>query len=148
MRGLSRRAAAVAAAALITLAACGGGDGGGSADSKEEWEDEHGALVEAYSRDLSAALNTINQGERQNTINTCTQVKDDAIEVRENALPVPNSAVDAPLRSAVDFGIKAADSCLTGARNTDARAVEAAQRDFAEARQAMDEAETALKAWM
>jgi hypothetical protein len=150
MRGLSRRAAAVAAlaaAALITLAACGGGDGGGGADSKEEWQDEHGALVDAYSRDLSAAVNTINQGERQSTINTCTQVRDDAMEVRENAFPVPNSAVDGPLRSAVDFGIKAADSCLTGARNTNADAVEDAQRDFAEARKAMDEAEAAIKAW-
>ena len=118
---------------------------GGGASSKEEWEDQNGSLVEAYSRDLSAAVNTINQGERQNTINTCTQVKDDANEVKSTALPVPNNAVDGPLRTAVESGIKAADACLNGARNTDARAVEAAQRDFAEARKSMDAAEAAIR---
>ena len=147
MRAMVGKAAVTAvAAALMVLAACGD-DGGGSAGSKAEWEEEHGELVAAYSRDLSVALNTINQGERTATLNTCQQVKDDANEVKSTALPVPNSAVDGPLRSAVDLGIKAADACIQGGRNTDARAVEAAQRDFGAARQAMDDAEAALKAW-
>ena len=146
MRGLVRKAAVLATAAVITLTACGGGDGGGT-DTKEGWQDEHGELFEAYSRDLSAAGNTINQGERTLTISTCQQVIDDAKEIKAKALPVPDSAVDGPLRTALDMGIKAGEECLTGARNTDARSVEAAQRDFAEARKAMDEAEAAYKAW-
>ena len=69
MRTLVGKAAVLATAAVIGLAACGGGDGG-SSDTKEGWQDEHGELFEAYSRDLSAAGNTINQGERTLTINT------------------------------------------------------------------------------
>lgn len=148
MSGRAGSAAVLAmAAALLVLAACGGGDGGGGADTKEGWQDKNGDLVDAYSRDLSVALNTINQGERTATISTCNQIIDDAKEVRSQALPVPEAAVNTPLTKAVDTGIKAAESCLTGARNTSARDVESAQRDFAEARKAMDEAEAAIKAW-
>lgn len=137
--------AALAAMAAVTLAACGGD--GGSEDTKEGWQDEHGSLVAAFSRDLTDALNVINQGERTTTLNTCTQVQDDAREVRDSALPVPNAAVDTALRRSVEAGLRAAENCLRGGRETNADAVEEAQRQFAEARQAMDEAESAINVW-
>ncbi|MEW6152551.1 MAG: hypothetical protein AB1673_00980 [Actinomycetota bacterium] len=145
MRRTFRVVAAVAAA--VMLVGCGDGGGEGAATNKAEWEAQHGELVAAYSRDLTAVLNTINQGERTTTMATCNQVIDDANEVKEKALPVPNAAVDTALRKAVDIGLSAADNCLKGARNTEAHAVEVAQREFAEAREAMDEAEAAIEAW-
>jgi hypothetical protein len=54
--------------------------------------------------------------------------------------------VDSALRKAIDTGIQAATDCLKGGRNTDARAVELAQREFADARKAMDEAEAGIQA--
>jgi len=149
MNGRLRRAAAGAAAAasLCLMAACGDGEGGGGGDTKAGWQEDHGDLFDAYSRDLSAVVNTINQGERTATLATCQQVIDDGKELKDTALPVPNPAVDGPLRTAIEKGASGGNSCLAGARNTDARAVEAAQRDFADARKAMDEAEAAYKAW-
>ncbi|MFP5317250.1 MAG: hypothetical protein ACLGI2_03030 [Acidimicrobiia bacterium] len=137
--------AAVVACGLV-LGACGGGEEG--AASKEEWLEEHEALVNAYSRDLVDAVNVINQGERQATVASCTQVNDDAREVREEALPVPNAAVNTHLTKAVEVGIEAAQACLRGARETNADAVEEGQRLFAEARKAMDEAEAAIDDWV
>ncbi len=140
---------AVILVGAVLLGACGGGDGGGG-DSKEAWQEQNGDLVDAYSRDLSDALNTINQGARAATTGSCTQVKDDGTELRKEALPVPNPAVDGPLRKAIDLGLSAADHCLKGAGGSaehGAREVEAGQREFADARKAMDEAEAALKAW-
>ena len=148
MRGGVGRAvaAALVTAALAALAACGGGDGGGKVETKADWEEKNGSLVSAYSRDLSDAINNINQG-APGTVGSCTQVQDDGKDVQETAFPVPNPEVDSALKRAVDSGLKAASDCLRGARSTDARAIEQAQRDFAEARKAMDEAEVAIKAW-
>lgn len=146
MRGGVRRAAVAVALAAVVLAACGGGDDGGEATSKADWEEKNGSLVSAYSRDLSDAINNINQG-APGTVGSCTQVQDDGKEVQEQAFPVPNQAVDAALKRAVDSGLKAAADCLRGARTTNAGAIEQAQRDFAVARTAMDEAEAAIKAW-
>jgi hypothetical protein len=144
-----RRWAAVALviAGATVLAACGGE--GGDDNSKAAWQEENGDLVDAYSRDLSDALNTINQGERARTTGSCTQVADDGKELREKALPVPNAAVDAPLRKAIDVGITAAEHCLQGARAAEhgADRIEAAQREFADARASMDEAEAAINVW-
>lgn len=141
-----RWAVAAVVAVAVSLGACGGGEEG--AASKEEWLKEHEALVNAYSRDLVDALNVINQGERQATVASCTQVVDDAREVREEALPVPNAEVDTHLTKAVEVGIEAGQACLRGARETNADAVEEGQRLFAEARKAMDEAEAALDDWV
>lgn len=143
-----RRWAAVAlvVTAAVVLAACGGD--GGDEDSKAGWQKENGDLVDAYSRDLSAAQNDINQGEKARTTGSCNQVADDARELREKALPVPNAAVDAPLRKAVDIGITAAEHCLQGSRSAQgADDIEAAQREFADARTSMDEAEAAINVW-
>ncbi len=138
---------AAALAAVALLAGCGGESESAGATTKEEWEEEHGELVAAYSRDLTAALNIINQGERTATMATCNQVTDDAKEVQQTALPVPDPAADGALRKAVDVGLKAAESCLAGARATQAHAIETSQKQFAEARAAMDEAEAAISAW-
>lgn len=141
-----RWAVAVVVAAAALLGACGGGEEG--AASKEEWLEDHEALVNAYSRDLVDAINVISQGERQATVASCQQVTDDGREVRSEALPVPNAQVDTHLTKAVELGLDAAENCLKGARETNADAVEEAQRLFAEARKSMDEAEAALDDWV
>ena len=131
----------------IALGACGG-DGGGGASNKAEWEEEHGSLVAAFSRDLDATNNTINQGEKTATLNACTQLRDDAQEMKSEVFPVPNEAVDAPLRRAVDLAIQASDNCLQGGRSAEgARQVEAAMREINDARAAFDEAQAAIDAW-
>lgn len=135
------------AVVVVGLAGCGG-DGGGGTASKEEWLEEHEALVSAYSRDLSDALNVINQGERTATMASCNQVIDDAREVREEAMPVPNAEVNTHLTKAVEVGIEAGQACLKGARETSADDIEEAQRLFADARKAMDDAEAAIDDWV
>ena len=122
---------------------CGGGGGGDS--SPAGWKKEHGSLVNAFDRDLSDAVNNINQGQREVTIASCTQVSETAKEIKKDALPAPG-AVDAPLKAAVDESITGGDNCLKGARNTDAKAVEAAQKNFADARKSLDEAQSGIKA--
>jgi hypothetical protein len=72
--------AGAAAAAVVTLAACGGGGDGKATPA--EWKKKQGDLVAAYSRDLTDAINNINQGSRDNTLSSCTQVSEDAKEVR------------------------------------------------------------------
>ena len=142
-------AAALAVTAAVLLPACGGGDSGGGT-SKAAWQKKNGALVSAYSRDLSDAVNTINQGQRSATTGSCQQVTDDANDLKKQAIPVPNSAVDTPLRKAIDLGLSAAGHCLKGAGSSGsegAREVEAGQKDFADARKSMDAAEAAITAW-
>ena len=134
-----------AALAVVVGTACGGGGGG---TTKEAWRKEHGRLVAAFGRDIDAAGTALDQGERSTTIGACTQLSEDAKEVRKEALPVPDPASDAALRRAVDTAAKAAASCLQGARSGQgADAVEAAQREIADARRAIDEADAALAAW-
>lgn len=149
MRRVWTGAAGLAMVVVIAtgLGACGGDDGGGAA-SKAEWEDEHGELVAAFSRDLDATNNTINQGEKTATLNACTQLSDDAKEMRSEVFPVPNEAVNTALRRAVDLAIQASENCLQGGRSAEgARQVEAAMRELNDARAAFAEAETAIDAW-
>ncbi len=145
MRRSAQAGAALAAVVILGMAAAGCGGGGGGSSSPADWKKEHGSLVSAFSRDLSDAINNINQGQREVTLASCTQVSETAKEIKKDALPAPG-AVDAPLKSAVDLSITGGDNCLKGARNTDARSVEEAQRNFAAARKSLDEAETGLKA--
>lgn len=140
------RVAALVLVVGVLVAGCGGN--GGGATTKEGWLEENEALVSAYSRDLVAALNTINMGERTATMASCNQVSDTAREVRQEALPAPNAEVNTHLTKAVDLGIQAAESCLAGARETQAHAIEEAQRLFADARKAMDDAEAAIDDWV
>lgn len=126
---------------MTMSAACGGGGNGSS--SPAGWKKKHASLIAAYDRDLADAVNNINQGARDNTVASCNQVKETAQEVKK-ALPAPDAAVTTALAKATDSSIAAADDCLKGARATDARAVEAAQREFADARKAFDEADGAI----
>ena len=152
--GASARAArlvltSVAVVAATLLSACGGGDSGG-ATTKAAWQKKNGDLVAAYGRDLTDAVNTLNQGQRAATTGSCTQVADDAKDLRSKALPVPNPTVDSALRKAIDAGIAASDRCLKGAVETGSQGandVEEAQRQFATASKSMDDADAAIKAW-
>jgi hypothetical protein len=139
----------VAALIVAALAGCGGDDGGGT-QSKSAWQREHGDLFAAFEKDLDAAGDTINRGERQATISACTQLGDDAKEMREEVFPVPNPAVDGPLRASVDLAVRAADNCVQGGRTSaehGARQVEAAMRELTDARQRLLEAKAAMDAW-
>lgn len=146
-RRMARTSLALVAAAA--LAGCGGG-GGGKPTSKADWQKKNGSLVTAYGRDLTDAVNTLNQGQRAATTGSCTQVAEDAKQLRSKALPVPNASVDAPLRNAIDTGIAASDRCLKGATETGSQGandVEEAQREFAAASKSMADADAAITAW-
>lgn len=137
--------AALAAIAAVTLAGCGGG--GGKPTTKAAWQKKNSSLVTAYSRDLDDAINNINQGSRDNTLASCTQVSDDGKELRSKGLPVPNAAVDTALRKTLDSADKASADCLQGGRNVQASAVERAMAEFGDARKAMDDTMAAIQAW-
>lgn len=137
----------VAAIAAVVLVMLGCGPSGGPGVSKAAWERGNGELVAAYSRDLDDALDNINQGARAVTVGSCTQVADDAKELGDQAFPVPDGAVDAALRKAVEAGRAAAASCLAGSRGGGARDIERAQAEFADARRALDAARAAITAW-
>jgi hypothetical protein len=136
------RVAAAAVTAAVTVAACGGGGGGG--DTKAGWQKKHGPVIQSFSRDLGDAQNNINKGERSATLSSCTQVSEDAKEVRKEALPAPDPAVDADLRKALDLAVKAAADCLQGGRDVQARAVEAAMAELNDARASLDKAQAGI----
>lgn len=146
MRGL-RGSGAVVSMLALTLVACGGdSDEGGS--SKREWEAEHRDLITAFGRDLDATTMTLNQGEKTATLNACTQLADDAKEMRDEVFPVSNKQVERPLRQSVDLALMASDNCLKGGRHPDgAHQVEEAMRQVADARRAFQEAEGAISDW-
>ena len=148
MRELGRTVARAGEVLLLgTLVACGGDDG---TDTKAGWQKEHGDLVIAYEKDLDAAGDTINRGEKQATISACTQLSDDAKEMREEVFPVPNPAVDGLLRQSVDLAVTGADNCIQGGRTTEehgARRVEAAMDELTDAHQKFLEAKAAIEVW-
>ena len=148
MRRLRRVVLTVAAVAVAaSTGACGGKD---DATTKAGWQKKNGDLVAAYEKDLDAAGDTINRGEKQATLSACTQLSEDAKEMRNEVFPVPNSGVDGPLRASVDLAVKGADDCLQGGRNTaeaGARQVEAAMKELTDARQKFLEAKAAIEAW-
>ena len=144
-----RGRALVATMAVVAIAACGGdGEDDGAATSKQDWERKHGALLAAFGRDLDAANTTISQGEKQATISTCTQLSDDAKEMRNEVFPVPNPQVNRPLREAVDRAIDASENCIRGGRNPEgAHDVEVAMDQLKAARTSFAEAQAAIAAW-
>ena len=132
----------------VTMAACG--DDGASGQTKDAWQKEHADLVAAYEKDLDAAGDTINRGEKQATLSACTQLSDDAKEMKDEVFPVPNPAVDGPLRQSVDIAITAANNCIQGGRSSaehGARQVESAMKELTDARQKYLESKAALEAW-
>jgi hypothetical protein len=144
--GMRRLALAVSAAlAAVILAGCGGSSA--KATTKADWQKKNGALLTAYSRDLDDAITNITQGSRDDTLGSCTQVTEDGKDLRSKGLPISNAAANAALTKALDTGDKAAADCLQGGRNTQARTVEEAQAEFADARKAMDDAMAAIQRW-
>ena len=144
-----RKACALTAALAmaVTLAACGGGD---DASSKDRWWKKHGDLVGAYEKDLDAAGEAIGRGEKQATVSACTQLSDDAREMKDEVFPVPNPAMDAPLRASVDVALTGAGNCIQGGRSSaehGARQVETAMKELRDARQKYLEAKEVFEAW-
>lgn len=147
MRGQRGTVVAVALLVLAAAPACGEDD---DTTTRAGWRTEHADLVAAYEKDLEAARDTINRGERQATISACTQLADDATEMRSEVFPVPDPAVDVPLRQSVDLALQGADDCIQGGRSSadaGARQVEAAMKEIADARQRYLEAKAAFEAW-
>ncbi|MDQ3980272.1 MAG: hypothetical protein M3314_12080 [Actinomycetota bacterium] len=145
-----RKAVVVACAVVLAAILVSCGEDGDSAQSKDAWQEEHADLIAAYEKDLDAAGDTINRGEKQATISACTQLSDDAKEIKDEALPVPNPAVDGPLRQSVDIALTAADNCIQGGRTTEehgARRVEAAMKELTDAHRKFLEAKAAIEAW-
>lgn len=145
-----RKAAVIACGIGLaaTLVGCGGDDEG--VKTKAGWQKENGDLFAAFEKDLDAAGDTINRGEKQATISACTQLSDDAKEMRSDVFPVPNAAVDTALRQSVNLAVTGADNCIRGGRDTSdagARQVEAAMKELTDARQKFLEAKVAMEAW-
>lgn len=128
----------------VVLGGCGGG-GGGSA--RERWEHRNAENVATFSDDLDAAQAALTNGDRQTILRSCTQLSTDVKEFRPKAIPVPDAAVDAPLRTALDRSEGGAADCLAGSRVSDAAALERAIPTLREARGALDTAQAAIKAW-
>ncbi|MFN2606968.1 MAG: hypothetical protein ABR511_03580 [Acidimicrobiales bacterium] len=142
----SRKAAAMmtAAAAMVALAGCGGGSGG---TPKERWTSKNGSNVSTFSDDLDAAQSALTNGDRPTILRACNQLTADIKSFRPKALPVPNGAVDGPLRVAFDKSGSGADDCLAGSRVSDAAALERAIPTLREARASLTTAQDALTAW-
>ena len=144
-----RRAAAIVGVVVAgaALFACGGDDDE-ALTTRSGWQSKHGDLVAAFEKDLDAANDTISKGEKQATISACTQLSEDAKEMRSEVFPVANPAVDVPLRKAVDLAVQGADNCIQGGRSAaGADQVEAAQRELADAFNAFRDAKAAIDTW-
>jgi len=132
-------------AVVVVLGGCGGG-GGGSA--RQKWDDKNAENVATFSEDLDAAQAALTNGDRQTILRSCTQLSVDVKDFRPKAIPVPNPAVDAPLRTAFDKSESGATDCLAGSRVSDAAALERAIPTLREARGALDTAQAAIKTWV
>lgn len=130
----------------LVLGACGSESEGGAA-SKADWEAKHASAVTAVSQDIDRTNQALNVGERSVLLSECTQLSEDLVDARK-AVPTPDPAVDGALRSAFDATDAAAKECIQGARIAgEAHLIEEAQRKMKTAREKMDAAESALKAW-
>ena len=128
--------------------ACGGGDSdGGDAANKPDWEKKYGAIVKSVSDDIDRSVQALNAGQQTVVRSECSQLQEDLVEARK-AVPVPDSAVDAKLRSAFDATGTAAKTCVEGARiANNADLVEQAQREMKAARTSYSAAQDAIAAW-
>ena len=138
-------------AAALLAGGCGGDDGddggGGGAANKAEWQKRHASAVSVVSDGIDRSVEALNAGQRPVVLSECTQLKDDLAEARK-AVPAPDAAVDAALRSALDATSTAVGTCVEGARiASEAAIVEKAQREMKVARERYDAAEGAIEAW-
>ena len=146
MNSHSKRRALALGMIMVLAGACGGSDDGAAAN-KAEWEEKHGNAVSITSDDLDRSVQALNAGQRPVVLSTCTQLDEGLVESRK-ALPVPDPAVDAALRSALDATGTAAKTCIEGGRvASDASKIEQAQREMKTARERYDEAQSAIEGW-
>jgi hypothetical protein len=133
--------------ALLAVA-CGGGDSdGGTAANKADWEKRYASIVKSVSDDIDRSVQALNAGQQPVVRSECAQLQEDLVEARK-AVPVPDSTVDAKLRSAFDATGTAAKTCTEGARvANNADLVEQAQREMKTARTSYSAAQDAIAAW-
>lgn len=134
------QAVAIATAALV-LGACGGG--GSGAATTAAWNQRHGAAV----GDVGAALDHVSVatkgGDPIQIRTSCSALQESLAPVRA-ALPVPDQKADAALRTALDRTDTGATDCLRAIGSGDARLLERAISELADARLQLDTANAAL----
>ena len=141
MRLAPALAATVAAA---VLAGCGGSTGEES--SKAAWSARHGDALATLNTDLDLARTTLSSLLRPDILGSCTQLRDSLGEARK-ALPVPDPASDAALRTALDAVAVGTEDCIEGARGPDIPQLEKSFRELREAHALLDVANRAIEAW-
>jgi|GEM_PF-6620547 hypothetical protein len=147
MNRYSKRFRSAVLLGALVLGGCGSGSDEGGAANKADWEEKHASAVTAVSQDIDRTNQALNVGERAVLLSECTQLSEDLADAKK-AVPAPDPAVDGALRSAFDAADAAAKQCIEGARIAgEAHLVEEAQRKMKTAREKMDAAESALKAW-
>ena len=147
MNNHSKRFGMAVLVVALFAGACGGDDEGG-ASNKADWEKKHGSIVSAVSDDIDRSVQALNAGQRPVVLSECTQLQEDLIEAKKKAVPVPDSTVDAAVRSGFDATTTAVTTCLEGARvASDASIVEKAQREMKTAREKYSAAQDAIAAW-
>ena len=92
---------ALVAAALLAGGCGGEDDDAGGAANKADWQKTHGSAVAIVSDGIDRSVQALNAGQRPVVLSECTQLQDDVAQARK-AIPVPDAAVDAALRSALD----------------------------------------------
>lgn len=146
MNRYSKRFRTIVLLGALTLGACGG-DSEEGASNKADWQDKHGAAVTAVSQDIDRTNQALNVGERNVLLSECTQLTEDLADAKK-AVPAPDPGVDSALRDAFGATDDAAKQCVEGARIAGvAHLIEEAQRKMKAAREKMDAAESAIKAW-
>lgn len=145
MRSMGRhQATVVVAGCLLALAGCG--DGGGTAGSLAQWEERHGGSVAALDRELAAADAALDAGDRDAILDACNLLDGAVRDVRDEALPVPDTTADEALQAAVADIDAATEACLSGGRSGAAADVEAAMALVDEARESLTRARSVLDA--
>ena len=140
------------ATALVVMALVAGACRSGSAGTKvaanrSGWVKDHGADVMAVSRDLDAARQAVDKGDRPVILSTCNQLQDDLAAARKG-LPAPDPSVDSALRAGLDAVAAGVPDCLQGARlASQASVTEKAQAKFNDARPKMDAVDKAIADW-
>jgi hypothetical protein len=140
---VARAVVSVSVAAL--LVACSGGSDSAES-SKAAWMDRHGKAIAALNTDLEVARSTLSSLLRPDILGSCNQLRDSLAEAREG-LPVPDPAVDAALRTALDAVAVGTEDCIAGARGPDIPQLEKSFGELREAHTLMDAANRSIEAW-
>ena len=106
----------------------------------------HGDAIASLNHDLEVARTTLSSLQRTDILGNCNELRDSLGEARKG-LPVPDSDVDAALRTALDAVSGGTEDCIQGARGPDIPRLEKSFGELREAATLMDVANKRLAAW-